>query len=435
MQVCGTGIITRLLRPRANLAFKAGIRHTSSNRVTDIESATLGEELSVPPGLSPTQAYEHHVAARTITRDSRQEVVLPHLDRIYRDAVAAERNPARLHASHHASSSSGMLWSLFGRASSAPTAPAKLLAATRGLYLHGGSGTGKTFLMDLLYRTLPTKEKRRAHFQPFMLDCHGRLHRIRQRGYRGDPIEELGRELASGTSVLFFDEMQVTDVADAMILRRLFASLWSTGVVVVATSNRPPQDLYSQGLQRELFLPFIDELVQRCEVVALDSPTDYRLLGSFAAKHSWLCAATLLSSGRTRHDHTHGSHQASNSSSVEATKAVSAALEAAWATAVGPHPVAKGSRIAVPGGRELVVPLSCPTSKAARFSFDDLCVQVRPKSEGSLGVLRAEPAFLAVLQQTLLSPHAIAMPYAAPFCSRLPRDCDKLSDGRLEPRP
>jgi predicted ATPase len=290
---------------------------------------------------------------------------LPHLERIYRDVIASKA------LSPPASRDRGILWSMFGRRDSAPE-PAKGLSNTRGIYLYGGSGTGKTWLMDLLYRAVPTSEKRRVHFQPFMLDCHGRLHKLRKRGHRGDPIDELGRELSSGTSILFFDEMQITDVADAMIMKRLFAHIWASGVVVVATSNRPPQDLYSQGLQRELFLPFIDMLVQRCEVVSLDSPTDYRLLGSFAATHSWLCVSSFASAENKRSSHSHHHFH-----SDEDTRAVVTKFDVAWASAVGSHAVLKGAKIRVPSGRELVIPLSCAAAKAARFSFGDLCEEVR----------------------------------------------------------
>lgn len=210
--------------------------------------------------------------------------------------------------------------------------------------------------MDLLFHAVPTAEKRRVHFQPFLLDIHGRLHAIRKRGHRGDPIAQAAAEFSVGASLLFFDEMQVTDVADAMILKRLFGALWDMGTVVVATSNRPPEDLYAGGLQRELFLPFIDALQSNCEVLPVDSATDYRLLGSMAASHSWLCPGP----------------DPAHAPLADAT-AVNAQLELAWASAVGTHRVERNASVRVTGGRELHVPLSCPAAQAARFSFSDLC--------------------------------------------------------------
>eukprot|EP00002_Diphylleia_rotans_P038413 TRINITY_DN8739_c0_g1_i1.p1 TRINITY_DN8739_c0_g1~~TRINITY_DN8739_c0_g1_i1.p1 ORF type:complete len:482 (+),score=85.87 TRINITY_DN8739_c0_g1_i1:49-1494(+) len=157
----------------------------------------------------------------------------------------------------------------------------------KGLYLYGGVGCGKTMMMDLFFDCVPHDKKRRVHFHSFMLDCHARIHKFRtDPKYKNitDPIPPLANELMGEAWLLCFDEFQVTDVADAMILRRLFEQMWTLGCVMVATSNRAPQDLYKNGLQRFLFLPFIDALKENCVVHQIDSGRDYRLLGSLATQ-------------------------------------------------------------------------------------------------------------------------------------------------------
>ena len=149
--------------------------------------------------------------------------------------------------------------------------------STPGVYLWGGVGRGKSMLMDLFYQTLTISGKRRAHFHAFMQEVHARLReeRVKQ---RGDPIPAVAEKLAEGLRCLAFDEMIVNNSADAMIMSRLFRALIvDHGLVVVTTSNRPPGDLYKDGLNREHFLPFIALLQQRFEVLPLNGPTDYRL--------------------------------------------------------------------------------------------------------------------------------------------------------------
>ncbi|MCS6779833.1 MAG: cell division protein ZapE [Geminicoccaceae bacterium] len=175
-------------------------------------------------------------------------------------------------------------------AASPPPAPAKGLlarflgprsrpaaAAAGGIYLHGRPGRGKSMLLDLFVEAVPIAAKRRVHFQPFMLEVHARLNALRKDAAKEEPIAAFVRELAAYHRLLCLDELEVRDIADAMILGRLVEGLLDAGVAIVATSNLAPERLYEGGLNRELFLPTIALLRRRLEVVALDGPVDYRL--------------------------------------------------------------------------------------------------------------------------------------------------------------
>jgi cell division protein ZapE len=160
--------------------------------------------------------------------------------------------------------------------------------ALKGVYLWGPVGRGKSMLMDLFFEAAPVERKRRAHFYAFMAEVHGLIgqwrsgdaaerRRVFGQNRGDDPIAPTAALIASQARLLCFDELQVTDIADAMILGRLFEALFEEGVTLVSTSNRPPEDLYKDGINRQLFLPFIDLIRERLDVVTVKGPNDYRL--------------------------------------------------------------------------------------------------------------------------------------------------------------
>jgi cell division protein ZapE len=216
----------------------------------------------------------------------------------------------------------------------------------RGLYIHGEVGRGKTMLMDLFFQHSPVTHKRRAHFHEFMAEVHERIYGFRQNIARGeiadgDVIALTAASIFDQAWLLCFDEFHVTDIADAMILGRLFARLFELGTVVVATSNVAPEDLYKGGLNRALFLPFIAQISDHMDVLRLDARTDFRL-EKLAGVKMWL---------------------------VPADRDADAALDKAWGRMTGSAPC-KPRDISIKG-RILRVP--CSAHGVARFSFAEIC--------------------------------------------------------------
>jgi cell division protein ZapE len=232
------------------------------------------------------------------------------------------------------------LWKLLRKAPEPP----------RGLYMWGGVGRGKSMLMDLFYNTVQIRRKRRAHFHEFMLDVHDRLREARK-SETGDPIPPVAASIADEARLLCFDEMVVNNMADAAIMSRLFTGLLEARVTIVTTSNRPPDDLYKNGLNRQLFLPFIALIKEKLDVMGLNGPVDFR---------------------RDRL----GNAQLWNvPNGPEATVAMSAAFFRLTDYPVEDRAKVPTEELPVQGGRSLHVPKS--VKGVAVFSFKRLCAEAR----------------------------------------------------------
>ena len=279
-----------------------------------------------PPPASFRAHYQALVFSGAIEPDAAQE-----------EAAEAFADLERRLARYKPLRKQGLLGRLFADKDDAPP---------RGLYVHGDVGRGKTMLMDMFFQQSAVEHKRRAHFHEFMAEVHERIYGFRQNIARGeiadgDVIALTAASIFDQVWLLCFDEFHVTDIADAMILGRLFAKLFELGTVVVATSNVAPEELYKGGLNRALFLPFIAQISSHMEVLRLDARTDFRL-EKLAGVKMWL---------------------------VPPDAAAAAALDKAWVSMTGNAPC-RPRDISIKG-RVLQVP--CSAHGVARFSFADLC--------------------------------------------------------------
>jgi cell division protein ZapE len=275
---------------------------------------------------SVTERYRALLEAGELRADTDQERAAVVLDRLARELAQKPKG--------------GFLARLAGKAPK----------PVRGVYLWGGVGRGKSMLMDLAFAVLSEPRKRRVHFHEFMLEVHERL-RVERLKEEGDPIPPLAQDIAAEARLLAFDEMVINNSADAMILSRLFSHLLEEGVTVIATSNRAPSDLYLGGLNRELFLPFIDLIEREMDVVALNGPTDFRL-HRLAGMPTWYVP-----------------------NGAEATKALSEAFFRLTDYPVEDREKVPSEDIPVPGARTLHVPKSL--KGVAVFSFKRLCGEAR----------------------------------------------------------
>ena len=296
--------------------------------------------------------YAARVAAGEIERDPAQETVL---------AMLAELD-GRLREHRLARKSSSLGW-LFG-------AHARKSERFKGLYIFGAVGRGKTMLMDTFFAASPVVRKRRVHFHEFMADVHERVRVFREKikiseARDEDPIRLTAAMLAEEAWLLCFDEFHVTDIADAMILGRLFTRLFELGVVLVATSNVAPDELYKDGLNRSLFLPFIDVLKAQMTTVRLEARTDFRL-EKLAGQTVWHMPARATNGC---HDSTHKSSDDALDDALDVS--LDDALDESWRRLTNGH--AGVEQILAVKGRTLRVPRAA--MGVARFSFHDLCEQ------------------------------------------------------------
>lgn len=221
---------------------------------------------------SPTSRYHQAINDKTHQPDDVQREAVSRLDAIYQELTTKRVAPPQEQGLKAAFSK------LLGKRQSLPPAP------VRGLYMWGGVGRGKTWLMDMFYHSLPGDRKQRLHFHRFMLHVHEELAQLQG---QTDPLEIIADRFKAKTDVLCFDEFFVSDITDAMLLGGLMKALFSRGITLVATSNIPPDDLYRNGLQRARFLPAIDAIKQYCDVMNVDAGIDYRLR-TLTQAHLWL---------------------------------------------------------------------------------------------------------------------------------------------------
>lgn len=393
--------------------------HVFQRRVLGLPSHRLLATLSTPTvGASPLAVYEVAVQEGKIREDERQRSALSLLDRLHHSLCAFKPPPPPppppppkeskwagptfdaygepigggtfYTGVANAGSDEGGWWSRItsqlaggGSSGGGETAdsepPLGAVEAPQGVYLYGGVGCGKSMMMDLFFDGCPVPcgaaptWKRRLHFHELMVEVHRRAHELRQQNPNmGDPVPYLAHDITCETQLLCLDEFHVTDVADALMLRKLFRRLFSAGLVLVATSNRAPSDLYASGIHRQSFLGFISDLEMRCKCHDMAAALDYRTIAQLASG-----VASLTDAGTTAYVHALGTE-------------ASALMETVFAALTDGGAATEAEPIRL-RGRRLQVQRAC--GHVARFSFAELCESALGP-EDFLAIARAYPTVL-----------------------------------------